>query len=126
MKRVEVVMRSSALDTFRESAARLGISEYDISEVRLSPSSAVKERRRLYRGQEYTVDLLSGVKVEFITSDAEARPVAENIITLIAADSIAISSLDEVISMSTIAGQPVPRSRTDRGDCEIAGVTDSW
>jgi nitrogen regulatory protein PII len=123
MKRVEVLMKSSFLDTFKDSATRLGISEYEVSDVRLSPSSAVRERRRRYRGQEYTLDLLSGVKVEFVTYDEEARRVAENILAEIAADSIAIFSLDEIIRISTIAGHRVSLSRTERGDYEIANVT---
>ena len=67
MKRVEVVMTSSAFHTFKDSAAHLGIGEYDVSDVRLSPNLAVKERQRLYRGQEYMLDLLSRVKVEFLS-----------------------------------------------------------
>ncbi len=101
MKRVEVVMKSSALDTFKESAGRLGISEYTVSDVRLSPSFAIKEGRRLYRGQEYTLDLLSGVKIEFVALDEDARRLARNILTVVAPDSMAISSLDEIISMCT-------------------------
>jgi nitrogen regulatory protein PII len=89
-------MKSSALDTLRESAARLGISEYDVSDVRRSPSFAVKERQRLYGGQEYTLDLLSRVKVEFAILDEDAKQVAQNILTLVAPDTIAISALDEV------------------------------
>ena len=122
MKRVEVVMKSSALDAFRDSATRLGISEYDVSDVRLSPSFAVKERHRLYRGQEYTLDLLSRVKVEFAVFDEDARQVAQNVLTLVAPDSIAISALDEVISMSTSSGQRVPHSRTEDGDSKLPHI----
>ena len=122
MKRVEVVMKSSALDTFKDSATRLGISEYDVSDVRLSPSLAVRERRRLYRGQEYTLDLLSGVKVQFAVLDEDAKQVAQNLLTLVAPDSIAISAIDEVISMSTSASDSVPRSRTERGASEMTSI----
>lgn len=114
MKRLEVVMKSSALDTFKDSAAGLGIFEYDVSEVRVAPSVLLKERQRLYRGQEYTFDLLSRVKVEFAVFDEDAKQVAQNILTLTAPDTIAILALDELISMSTTSGQAVSRSRTDR------------
>jgi nitrogen regulatory protein PII len=123
MKRVEVVMKSSALDTFKDSAASLGISEYDVSEVRISPSLAVKERQRLYRGQEYTLDLLSRVKVEFAIFDEDARRVAQNIFALAAPDSIAIFALDELITMSTSSDQTVPRSRTENGDSDMPAIT---
>ena len=119
MKRLEVVMKSSALDAFKDSAARLGISEYDVSDVRLSPSFAVRERQRLYRGQEYTLDLLSRVKVEFAVLDEDAKQVAQNILTLTAPDTIAILALDELITLSTNSGHTVPRSRTEHGEHEL-------
>ena len=119
MKRLEVVMKSSALDAFKDSAASLGISEYDVSEVRLSPSFALKERQRLYRGQEYTLDLLSRVKVEFAVFDEDAKQVAQNVLTLTAPDTIAIIALDELITMSTISGKTVSHSRTEHGSHEV-------
>lgn len=99
MKRVEIVMKASAFDAFKEAAGSLGIAEYEVSDVRLS--FAAKERRRFYRGQEYTVDLHSGIKVEFLALDEDARPVAQDIFTLVAPDSIRIIQLDEIISMPT-------------------------
>ena len=119
MKRMEVVMKSIALDAFKSSAASLGISEYDVSEVRVSPSFAMKERQRLYRGKEFTLDLISRVKVEFAVFDDDAKRVAENILSLAAPDRIAILALDELITMSSSSGQTVPRSRTEHGDREV-------
>jgi nitrogen regulatory protein PII len=123
MKKMEVVMKSSAFDTFRESAMRLGISEYDVSDVRLSPGFAASERRRFYRGQEYNLELLSRIKVEFAVFDGDAKPVAQDLLTLVAPDSIAISALDEVISMSTKPVYAVSSPLTEGGASEIAGVT---
>jgi len=114
MKRVEVVIKSSAWDSFIEAAASLGIFEYDVSEVRLSPRVASKERRRLYRGQEYTRDLLPGIKLEFVAGDEDARQVAENLVHLVAPDRVAIFSLDEIISITSPAIDVVPRSSSDR------------
>lgn len=122
MKKVEVVMKTSALETFRESAAHLGISEYDVSEVRRSLSIAVKELGRVYRGHEYTLDLLSRLKVEFTVVDEDAKKVAQNLLTLIAPDSVAISTLDELISISPTVGHGVPRSRTKRGVSEVNSI----
>lgn len=120
MKKMEVVMKSSAFDRFRESASRLGISEYDVSDVRISPSLVVKECRRLYRGQEYTLDFLPGVKVEFVAFDEDAREIAGNILTLVAPERIVIFPLDEVISMSTSSVHAAPRPSSERGAPEIA------
>lgn len=115
-------MRSSSLDTFTESAAAWGISEYTVSDVGLSPGFAVKERKRLYRGTEYNPDLLARVKVEFAVFDEQVQRLAQEVLTLISPDSIAISPLEEVISMSSIAGHRVPRSRTEQRSSEVVTV----
>ena len=123
MKKLEVVMKSSAFNTFREYAPRLGISEYDLSEVRLSPGFAVRERQCLYRGQEYSLDLLSRVKVEFAVLDEDAKPVAQHLLTMLAPDRIAISTVDEVISMSANVGPVDAVSRTERGASQVAPIS---
>jgi nitrogen regulatory protein PII len=122
MKRVEVVMTSSGLDMFKSSAVSLGILEFDVSDVRLSPSVAVKERRRLYRGQEYTLDLLPRVKVEFALLDEDAKPIVQNFLTLVTPDSIAIFPLDQLITMSSSVDQRGARSRSERGYTEVRNV----
>jgi nitrogen regulatory protein PII len=122
MKRVEVVMTSSALDMFKSSATSLGIFEYDVSDVRLSPRVAVKERQRLYRGQEYTLDLLPRVKVEFALLDEDTKLIVQNLLTLVTPDSIAIFPLDQLITMSSSVGQRAARSRSERGYTEVSNV----
>jgi nitrogen regulatory protein PII len=123
MKRMEVVMKVAALDTFKSSATSLGISEYDVSDVRLSPSFAVKERQRLYRGHEYTLDLLPRVKVEFALLDEDAKPVVQNLLALVTPDSIAIFPLDQLITMSSNQVEGVARSRTEHGYDVVPNVT---
>jgi nitrogen regulatory protein PII len=121
MKRVEVLMKSSALDTFKECAPRLGISEYDVADVRLSVSCANKQRR-VYRGHEYTLDLVPGVKVEFVAFDEDAREVAENIFTLVAPERVVLWPLDELISIPATNLRVVPRTSSDRRAAEIVRV----
>jgi nitrogen regulatory protein PII len=115
MKRIEVVMNSSALDldAFKEAAPWLGISEYDVSDVLLSPSVAVKECRRWYRGQDYIPELVSGVKVEFVAFDEDARKIAQKIFTLVAPERIAIFPLDKIIGASPDSVRPVLRRSID-------------
>jgi nitrogen regulatory protein PII len=115
-------MKSSALDTFKESAPQLSISEYDVSDVRLSPSLPANERQRLYRGQEYTLDLLSRVEVEFAIFDDDAKRVAHDILTIAVPDSIVIFALDELITMSSSSGQSVSRPRTEHGEREAPSI----
>jgi nitrogen regulatory protein PII len=122
MKKLEVVMKSSAFDIFSQSAASLGISGYEVSEVRVSPSFAFRERQRLYRGHQYAVDLLSRVKVQFAVVDGAAKSLARDLITLLTPDSIAVSTLDEVISMPAGADHTVSISHTERGASEMTRV----
>lgn len=123
MKKVEVVMKASALDTFVESATQLGVSDYNVSDVRLAPSFAVRERQRLYRGQEFALNLLARVKVEFAIADGNAKAVAEQLLRLTEPDTIRIYSLDHVITIPTTNAHDLPIARKDNGAIEAAGFT---
>ena len=122
MKKLEVVMKSSGFDLFKEFAPRLGISEYEVTEVRISPSAAIPEGRRLYRGQEYTADLLSRIKVEFTVIDQAARSIARDILAMLAPDRIAISTLDEVLSTAVGVQHNLSIAPAERGTSEIPRV----
>jgi len=122
MKKLEVVMKSSAFDVFTNSAAGLGISGYEVSDVRVSPTAAFQERRRLYRGHQYAVDLLSRVKVQFSVVDEVAKALARELINLLAPDSIAISTLDEIVGMPASANHTVPLSHSASSPTESARV----
>ncbi len=121
MKKLEVVMKSSAFDVFTNSAASLGISGYEVSDVRVSPNAVFQERRRLYRGHQYAVDLLSRVKVQFPVVDEVAKSLARELINLLAPDSVAISTLDE-ITMPASTNHTVPLSHTATSSVETARV----
>jgi nitrogen regulatory protein PII len=122
MKKLEVIMKPAAFVTFRASAARLGISEYDVSEVRLSTRVAVAEGRRCYHGQEYDLELLSRIKVEFALFDEKAKPVAQDLLVLVAPDTIAISPLEEVVSISGDDSPTIPLARPSRNHPEMIAV----
>jgi len=122
MKKLEVVMKASAFDMFTESATSLGISGYEVSDVRVSPNSAFHERQRLYRGHQYVVDLLSRVKVQFPVVDAAAKALARELVTMLAPDSIAISTLDEMVSLPADADHTVPISHPTTAPAEIARI----
>jgi hypothetical protein len=107
----------------KEYAPRLGISEFDVSDIRLSLNSAVKERPRLFRGQEYSLDLVSGVKVEFVASDEDAREVAENIFALVAPERVVMWPLDALINIPATAPYVVPRCSTGSGASERMPLT---
>jgi hypothetical protein len=90
--------------------------------VRISPSAAIPEGRRLYRGQEYTADLLSRIKVEFTVIDQAARSIARDILAMLAPDRIAISTLDEVLSTAVGVEHNLSIAPAERGTSEIPRV----
>jgi nitrogen regulatory protein PII len=116
MKRIEVVMNHLALDAFKQSAAELGIVEFDVSQVRRA-SAQHAERQRLYRGQEFTVDLLERSKVEFAVFDDDATRIVHDLIEAVHPDSISIFKIDAIVSLErgnlSEKGQAVPRSTVD-------------
>ncbi len=122
MKKLEIVMKSSAFDSFKQSAPDLGISEYQVSEVRVCPAAPLRKPRRVYRGQEYSEELWSRVKVEFALADAVAKPVAREIVTMLAPDRVAISTLDEVIDIANVAEEAASVVHTNQDASETSRV----
>src|ERR1700730_8844856 len=96
MKRIEVVMKNPALDTFKHAAAELGIAEFDVSEARRS-NALHQERQRLYRGQAYTLDLLAKTKVEFAVLDQDAERIVHTVMTTVHPDSISTFNIEELV-----------------------------
>lgn len=128
MKRIEVVMNHLALDAFKQSAAELGIVEFDVSQVRRA-SAQHAERQRLYRGQEFTVDLLERSKVEFAVCDDDATRIVHELITAVRPDSISIFKLDTMVSLergnrAPEKGQLAPQSTVD-GNAQSTETTRS-
>src|ERR1700680_4182695 len=97
MKSVEIVTTSSALDAFRDCAARLGISDYDVYEVRHSSNANLEERKRFQLGRAYCVDFLPRVKVEFTVFDEDAKAVAQTLLKMVNVDSVAIYKIEELV-----------------------------
>jgi len=104
-----MVMNNLAMDAFRQSAAELGIVEFEVSEVQRSSTYRL-ERQRLYRGQAFTSDLLVRSKVEFAVFDEDAENVVHELIGAVRPDSISIFKIDQVIVLDR--GRPaIEKSR---------------
>jgi nitrogen regulatory protein P-II 1 len=67
VRRVEVITRSSKLDSVRDLLARVGVDGMTVTEVR--GFGRQKGHTELYRGSEYTVDFLPKVKIEVVVPD---------------------------------------------------------
>ena len=100
MKRVEMVVSSSALDAFKDYASRFGIADYDVYEVRHSSRADLEQRKRLQHGRAFCVDFLPRVKVEFIVFDEDARAVTQALLRMLNPDSVATYPIEEMLRRS--------------------------
>jgi nitrogen regulatory protein PII len=69
MKRIETVITPWSPDTFKEVAPKIGISRIQSNRGYSTGRTTVEKRKRLYRGTEYTTDLLARLKLEFVLFD---------------------------------------------------------
>jgi len=73
MKKIEAVIQPFKLDEVKEAIKGIGIDGMTISEVR--GHGRQKGHKEVYRGQEYTIDLLPKVKIEMVVGDARVDEV---------------------------------------------------
>ncbi len=77
MKRIEAVIQPFKLDAVKEALISIGTEGMTVSEVR--GHGRQKGHKEVYRGQEYSVDLLPKVKVELVVSDERLEDVLKAI-----------------------------------------------
>lgn len=78
MKKMEAVIQPSRLDAVKEALHEIGIQGMTVSEVR--GHGRQKGHSEIYRGHEYTVDLLPKLKVEVVLPDTLAEPAVDAIV----------------------------------------------
>jgi len=64
MKKIEAIIQPFKIDEVKEALVGIGIDGMTITEVR--GHGRQKGHKEVYRGQEYTVDLLPKVKLEMV------------------------------------------------------------
>jgi len=67
MKKIEAIIQPFKLDEVKEALTNIGVDGMTISEVR--GHGRQKGHKEVYRGREYSVDLLPKVKIEIVVSD---------------------------------------------------------
>jgi len=107
MKRIELVIGPDALNGFTEAANGLNLFEFDVTEVRRAPSANCRERRRLYRGREFVLDLVERLKVDLTVADDTAMRIAHELIELVRPESIVVYKLDHP---AVLTGEVTARS----------------
>ena len=79
MKKIEAVIQPFKLDEVKEALKSIGIDGMTITEVR--GHGRQKGHKEVYRGQEYTVDLLPKVKIELVIPSERLEEVTNAMVT---------------------------------------------
>jgi nitrogen regulatory protein P-II 1 len=100
MTKVEAIIQPSKLDAVKEALAELGVDGLTISEVR--GHGRQKGHTEMYRGREYSVDLLPKVKIESVMDNSQVDAVVKAILETAATGKIGdgkifLSKVDEAI-----------------------------
>jgi len=100
MTKVEAIIQPSKLDAVKEALAELGVDGLTISEVR--GHGRQKGHTEMYRGREYSVDLLPKVKIESVMDNSQVDAVVKAILETAATGKIGdgkifLSKIDEAI-----------------------------
>ena len=78
MKKIEAVVQASRLDSVKDALVEIGINGMTISEVR--GHGRQKGHTEVYRGNEYTVDLLPKIKFEMVLLESQVEAAIDAIL----------------------------------------------
>jgi len=97
---VEAIIQPSRLDAVKEVLSELGIDGLTISEVR--GHGRQKGHTEMYRGREYSVDLLPKIKIESVMDDNQVDAAVDAILQAAATGKIGdgkifLSKVDQAI-----------------------------
>lgn len=112
MKKMEAVIQPSRLDAVKEALHEIGIQGMTVSEVR--GHGRQKGHSEIYRGHEYTVDLLPKIKVEVVLPDTLVEQAADAIVKAARSGKIG----DGKIFLSEI-GEAIRIRDSQRGDAAL-------
>jgi nitrogen regulatory protein P-II 1 len=73
MKKIEAIIQPNKLDEVKEALYGIGVEAFTISDVR--GHGRQKGHTEMYRGSEYTVDLLPKIKIEIVVPDSHAEQI---------------------------------------------------
>jgi nitrogen regulatory protein P-II 1 len=104
MKKIEAIIQPFKFEDVKTALSSAGIEGMTISEVK--GFGRQKGHKEIYRGSEYTVDVLPKVKIEVITSDEKADVAVKTIIETartgkIGDGKVFVLSIDEVYRIRT-------------------------
>lgn len=100
MQKIEAIIQPSKLDAVKDALVEIGVDGMTILEAR--GHGRQKGHTEVYRGREYSVDLLPKVKLEIVVTDAMVDDAVNAIIAAartgtIGDGKIFVSKIDEAI-----------------------------
>ena len=100
MKKIEAIIQPHKIEDVKEALKKIGIDGMTITEVR--GHGRQKGHTEVYRGREYTVDLLPKIKLEMVLPDKLVNTVVDTILKTaktgkIGDGKIFLSRVDEAI-----------------------------
>src|SRR6516162_5455798 len=78
MMKIEAIIQPSRFESVKDALLEIGIDGMTITEVR--GHGRQKGHTEVYRGREYTVDLLPKVKVDVVVADSRADEVVKTLV----------------------------------------------
>ena len=104
MTKVETIIQPSKFDAVKEALRQVGVEGMTVSEVR--GHGRQKGHTEVYRGSEYTVDLLPKIKIEMVVADSLADSAVQAILKTaktgkIGDGKIWASDIDRVVRVRT-------------------------
>jgi nitrogen regulatory protein P-II 1 len=77
MKKIEAIIQPFKFDDVKEALTQAGVEGMTITEVK--GFGRQKGHKEIYRGSEYTVDVLPKVKVEIVAGDDKVEAIVKTI-----------------------------------------------
>ena len=77
MKKIEAIIQPHKLDEVKEALIGIGVQGMTITEVR--GHGRQKGHKEVYRGQEYSVDLLPKLKLELVIASSRTEEVIQHL-----------------------------------------------
>jgi len=100
MTKIEAIIQTSKLESVKNALHEIGVEGMTVLEVR--GHGRQKGHTEVYRGREYTVDLIPKIKIEMVVGDEMVEKIEKAIITAaqtgkIGDGKIFLSRVDEAI-----------------------------
>lgn len=78
MKKIEAIIQPSRFDSVKDALLEIGVDGMTVTEVR--GHGRQKGHTEVYRGREYTLDLVPKVKIEMVLPDQRVESAVEAIL----------------------------------------------